>query len=250
MKSSKEKTKTSNLDVLHEIGWRRGIVYLAFLTISIALTLCGAIFLRDIAKDICVSLGCGFIPSALTGFSIDFVNASNNLKRRNEFKKSSLFRLTYGILFITKVVTEKFGALRDKEPAPLIDGFRIALENMQDSNRTNSTSLFDPDNASKLLRELSYGLDLCERDSIFILENRAQLMADGFFTEAEITTIDNVLDECRMIEVSATLDVMGGYIENLISTVYGGLPSVKRPLDAKITLKNGLIKNWAGILKQ
>ncbi len=228
MKSSREKTKTSISEVLHEIGWSRGIVYLVFLATGVALILCGAIFLQNIASDICMGLGCGLVPSALTGFSIDFINASNDLRRRNEFKKSSLFRLTYGILFMARIVTEKFGTFRDKEQVVLIDAFQMALGNMQDGNRGSSTFLFESGNVSKLLGELSYGLSLCERDSIFILENRAQLISNGFFTEAEITTIDNVLDECRMIEGSPTLDMMSDYINNLVSTVYDGLPGVKK----------------------
>lgn len=249
MKSLKETLKQKILGPFHEIGWCRGMVYIAFLAIGIVLVIVGAMVFQDITKDILIGLGCGFIPSALTGFSIDFINAANKLKRRDEFEKSSLFGLSHGILYIAKIVIEKFGASKDKENDTLNENFRAALGYMYDANGAKSTFLFDPDNASNLLKELSYGISLCERDSVFILENRVQLLSNGFLTGDEISAIDNVLDECLMIETSKTLDTMGDYLENLVSVAYEKLPIVKKLFDTKVTLEKGRIKNWSEILK-
>ncbi len=250
MKSFKKKLNSYILRTLHSIGRGRQAVYLIFLAIGVALVLIGAIIMEGIIKDIFIGLGCGFMPSALTGFLTDFANTSSDLKRNDDLNKSFLFRLPHGILFAVKTVTEEFSPCEGEEGVALIDVFRKAIGNMQSSNKNDSDFLFETDNVAKLLNKLSYGLSLCTRDAIPLLENRTQLILNGVFTETEISAIGNVLDECGAIEGSATLDVMGGYLENLVSAVYEGLPSVKKLLDSKVTLENGRIKNWQEICKR
>ena len=197
--------------------------------------------------DVFLGLGCGAVPSVLTGLFVDLANAKTAKQKHVNLRISLLCGLPHGVMWISKIIIEEFGGVACESSNSCIDAFRKAVCNMQNAPFDGLNPLEQKERREAILDRLSYGISLCLRYSQEIIKNKYGLESDGIFSDKELLGIQYLFEQCNLIKEYYLISEMGECIELLIENTYQCLPDIKTFFDRKIVFQKNRIKNWSDI---
>lgn len=127
---------------------------------------------KNVWKDIFLGLGCGVVPSVLTGLFVDLANVKVARQKQANLRTVFLCGLPHGVMWISKIIIEEFGDSSCESSRTCINAFYKAVHNMQSELSDDSNFLCQKEKRERILSKLSYGISLCTRDSQEIIKNK------------------------------------------------------------------------------
>lgn len=199
-------------------------------------------------KEILIGLGCGFIPSSLTAFFVDRANIREENNRILELRNSLLYAVSYGLLYFAKIMIEEFLTENDNKQGSFISIFKNVTETALNFDLKESNVGIRVEKSKSFKNKLPYGLFLCGKYCLSLIENKYALTIDRIFNNDEFGNFQAIFDICEEIKVKDSASEIADKISEVIDAGCS-IPEIKAKFDKEIVIENGKIKEWSNLCK-
>ena len=204
---------------------------------------------NTIIDEILLSIGCSTIPTVITAYLIDRVSEKSESERIKKLRKDFLWGMPHGLLWIMKIIVERYYPISNSNDKSFYSCFLISIEKMKSIQYGYEETEKQTAEISAILKSIDYGVSLCIRDCQSIILHDYELEINSIFTKEQILAVSYLLEECQNIMKSFILSEMAENIELFVNTAIENISEIKVKAERILNLNNGIVRNWYEISK-
>ena len=84
--------------------------------------------------EIFMGIGCGLFPTVVVAYLIDFANEKREIERIKSLRETAIWRMSYGLLLVAKIVIEEFGKIKNENNKSFADVYKESINKMKHTN--------------------------------------------------------------------------------------------------------------------
>ena len=212
------------------------IIYCIAVFIAILLLLFTAVIIykydsTTLWDEVLLSLGCSTIPTVVIAYLIDYAAEKRDNASLIMFRKSFLWGMPHGLVWIAKVIIEKYITEDYVSGFTYKSLYEKALSNMKLVPVCFDSSAYQ--DRDRLFESLDYGLSLCIRDCKAIIDHSFELEIKKIFSKDELIIIRNLHEDCITIKNNCLISEIAEYIDVFTNEVIENIPEIKSIFEKK-----------------
>lgn len=193
--------------------------------------------------EIFMGIGCSLFPTVVVAYLIDFANEKRKIERIKSLRETAIWRMSYGLLLVAKIVIEEFGKTKNENNKSFADVYKESINKMKHTNPLLYLDVNNINDRKNLMLRLEFGLSMCESTCSEIINNSVDYKINGIYSEDEINILKSLISECNHIRVSSIITDTADFIEQLLNVAIDGFPEIKAKMKKTIIINKGVIKN-------
>ena len=229
------------------------LVYITILIVGSCFIILGASFYSRLTKpwpEILIGIGCSTIPTVILTYLIERINLKDLVAKKEMYKNSVVCQVPYAIAKTAQLIINTFMPIeKDQSQNSFQDLLRLSINNMKSINPGEDEITKHANIRDAFLKRLKFPFSIICETYKRIDTNKDFFLINNIFSEEEIIFYYNLREEFDYSLNLSLISEIGEGLEEFFNYVVQYSPKVKKLLETKPTLKNGIIQHWDAIVK-